>query len=85
MHFSSASGRTPRWLVILDVLSDNGEVVASLLGDLLAVVLVVLVVSVAGGLPADCDHLGVALLDGLADGFKGKVQIEQQRQYSNQF
>ena len=44
MHFSSASGRTPRWLVILDVLSDNGEVVASLLDDLLAVVLVVLVV-----------------------------------------
>ena len=56
-------------LDILDVLSDNGDVVASLLGDLLAVVVSVLVVSVAGGGLADGDHLGVALpLEGNGDG-----------------
>ena len=56
-------------LDILDVLSDNGDVVASLLGDLLAVVVAVLVVSVAGGGLADGDHLGVALpLEGNGDG-----------------
>ena len=36
-------------LDILDVLSDDGDVVASLLGNLLAVVVAVLVVSIAGG------------------------------------
>merc|ERR1740129_1311113 len=72
-------------LDILDVLSDDGDVVASLLGNLLAVVVAVLVVSVAGGGLADGDHLGVALpgegdgdglgggnLNGLADGLKGR-------------
>merc|ERR1711981_566334 len=56
-------------LDILDVLSDDGDIVASLLGDLLAVVVAVLVVSVAGGGLADGDHLGVALpLEGNGDG-----------------
>ena len=56
-------------LDVLDVLSDDGHVVASLLGNLLAVVVAVLVVSVAGGGLADGDHLGVALpLEGNGDG-----------------
>merc|ERR1740129_2120158 len=59
-------------LDILDVLSDDGDVVASLLGDLLAVVVAVLVVSVAGGGLADGDHLGVALPgEGDGDGLGG--------------
>ena len=60
-------------LDVLDVLSDDGHVVVSLLGNLLAVVVAVLVVSVAGGGLADGDHLGVALPgegngDGLGSG-----------------
>ena len=59
-------------LDILDVLSDDGDVVASLLGNLLAVVVAVLVVSVAGGGLADGDHLGVALPgEGDSDGLGG--------------
>merc|ERR1740129_1382133 len=59
-------------LDVLDVLSDDGHVVASLLGDLLAVVVAVLVVSVAGGGLADGDHLGVALPgEGDGDGLGG--------------
>merc|ERR1711981_352619 len=59
-------------LDILDVLSDDGDIVASLLGDLLAVVVAVLVVSVAGGGLADGDHLGVALPgEGDSDGLGG--------------
>ena len=59
-------------LDVLDVLSDDGDVVASLLGDLLAVVVAVLVVSVAGGGLADGDHLGVALPgEGDGDGLGG--------------
>merc|ERR1740129_1519060 len=59
-------------LDVLDVLSDDGDVVASLLGDLLAVVVAVLVVSVAGGGLADGDHLGVALPgEGDCDGLGG--------------
>ena len=53
-------------------LGDDGAVVASLLGDLLAVVVAVLVVSVAGGGLADSDHLGVALPgEGDSDGLGG--------------
>ena len=59
-------------LDVLDVLSDDGHVVASLLGNLLAVVVAVLVVSVAGGGLADGDHLGVALPgEGDSDGLGG--------------
>merc|ERR1740129_1823692 len=59
-------------LDILDVLSDDGDVVASLLGDLLAVVVAVLVVSVARGGLADGDHLGVAFPgEGDGDGLGG--------------
>merc|ERR1711981_418047 len=59
-------------LDILDVLSDDGDVVASLLGNLLAVVVSVLVVSVAGGGLADGDQLGVALPgEGDGDGLGG--------------
>merc|ERR1719201_599544 len=59
-------------LDVLDVLSNDGDVVASLLGDLLAVVVAVLVVSVAGGGLADGDHLGVALPgEGDGDGLGG--------------
>jgi len=42
---------------------NNGDIVASLLGDLLAVVVSVAVVSISWGWLADGDHLGVALLD----------------------
>jgi len=42
---------------------DNRDIVASLLGDLLAVVVSVAVVSISWGWLADGDHLGVALLD----------------------
>jgi len=41
---------------------DNGDVVASLLGDLLAVVVSVAVISVSWGWLADGNHLGVTLL-----------------------
>ena len=49
-------------LDVLDVLSDDGHVVANLLGNLLAAVVAAPVVSVAMVRLADCDHLGVALL-----------------------
>jgi len=42
---------------------NNGDIVASLLGNLLAVVVSVAVVSVSWGWLADGDHLGVTLLD----------------------
>merc|ERR1740128_472640 len=42
---------------------NNGDIVASLLGNLFAVVVSVAVVSVSWGWLADGDHLGVALLD----------------------
>ena len=59
-------------LDVLDVLSDDGHVVANLLGNLLAAVVAVPVVSVAMVRLADCDHLGVALLgEGNGDGLGG--------------
>ena len=59
-------------LDVLDVLSDDGHVVANLLGNLLAVVVAVPVVSVAVVRLADGDHLGVALLgEGNGDGLGG--------------
>ena len=60
-------------LDVLDVLSDDGHVVVSLLGNFLAVVVAAPVVFVAVGGLADGGYLGVALLsegngDGLGDG-----------------
>ena len=59
-------------LDVLDVLSDDGHVVVNLLGNLLAVVVAVPVVSVAMSRLTDGDHLGVALLgEGNGDGLGG--------------
>ena len=59
-------------LHVLDIDGDNGDVVAGLLGDLLAVVVAVLVVAVAGGGLAHGHHLGVALPgEGNGDGLGG--------------
>ena len=59
-------------LDVLDVLSDDGHVVVNLLGNLLAVVVAVPVVSVAMVRLVDGDHLGVALLgEGNGDGLGG--------------
>ena len=59
---------------------DDGDVVASLLGDLLAVVVAVAVVSVSGGGLAHGHHLDVALLvegdlDGLGGGLLGLLGV----------
>merc|ERR1719431_1343452 len=42
--------------------SDNGDIVASLLGNLLAVVVAIALVSISWGRLADSDHLGVTHL-----------------------